>query len=401
MPGKPNVVFVLGGPGAGKGTECGKLVEEFGFVHLSAGDLLREERKNGGQQGELINDYIKEGKIIPVAITIGLIKTAMEKAGTEGKDKFLIDGFPRNADNLSGWNEIMDEVCEVHFCLYMECTEEIMQQRILGRNEGRADDNAEAIKKRFKTYVESTMPIIKIFEQRGLLRTVDSTGTPEEVHAVCQQLFAQFQPLVLTYFDGPGRGELARLALSAGNVEYKDNRVAFAEWPAIKSNPESVVNKCFGQMPVVSHGCVAIGQSLAVASYCADFGLHKGRYLSPIQRAQITMFLGAHADIQASLYKCHFGSSESKAEGLKNLPTAVAPVLAGLEKNVPDTGFLCGGNVPSLADLAVFDNYTSPFPGLNAEGTKVDLAPYPKLAKLVERVGEFPSIKAYVAKRGF
>jgi len=215
MPGKPNVVFVLGGPGAGKGTECGKLVEEFGFVHLSAGDLLREERKNGGQQGELINDYIKEGKIIPVAITIGLIKTAMEKAGTEGKDKFLIDGFPRNADNLSGWNEIMDEVCEVHFCLYMECTEEIMQQRILGRNEGRADDNAEAIKKRFKTYVESTMPIIKIFEQRGLLRTVDSTGTPEEVHAVCQQLFAQFQP-----------GSQDAAVVVVVSVEIKNDRVS-------------------------------------------------------------------------------------------------------------------------------------------------------------------------------
>lgn len=194
MPGKPNVVFVLGGPGAGKGTECAKLVQEYGFVHLSAGDLLREERKNGGEQGELIDSYIKEGKIIPVAITIGLIKTAMEKAGADGKDKFLIDGFPRNADNLDGWNKIMDDVCVVHFCLYMECTEEIMQQRILGRDEGRADDNIEAVRKRFKTYVESTMPIIKIFEQRELLKQVDSTGTPEQVHAACQQIFAQFKP---------------------------------------------------------------------------------------------------------------------------------------------------------------------------------------------------------------
>ena len=58
----PDVVFVLGGPGAGKGTQCARIVEEFGFVHLSAGDLLRAERKNGGETGELIASYIKDGK---------------------------------------------------------------------------------------------------------------------------------------------------------------------------------------------------------------------------------------------------------------------------------------------------------------------------------------------------
>lgn len=190
---KPNVVFVLGGPGAGKGTECAKLVDEFGFVHLSAGDLLREERKNGGEKGELINNYIKEGKIIPVAITIGLLDVAMKKAGAGGKDKFLIDGFPRNADNLSGWNEMMKDVCDVRFCLYMECNEEAMQKRLLGRDQGRADDNLEAIKKRFATYHESTMPIIKTFEKEGLLRQVDSSKTPEEVHNACKEIFAEFK----------------------------------------------------------------------------------------------------------------------------------------------------------------------------------------------------------------
>ena len=63
---KPAVVFVLGGPGAGKGTQCGKIVEEYGYVHLSAGDLLRAERKSGSAQGQMISEYIAEGKIVPV-----------------------------------------------------------------------------------------------------------------------------------------------------------------------------------------------------------------------------------------------------------------------------------------------------------------------------------------------
>merc|ERR1719410_3239303 len=99
---KPNVVFVLGGPGAGKGTQCANLVNEFGLVHLSAGDLLRAERNSGSKDAELINNYIKEGKIVPVAITVGLIKKAMNNLmSNEGKYVFIIDGFPRNYDNLS------------------------------------------------------------------------------------------------------------------------------------------------------------------------------------------------------------------------------------------------------------------------------------------------------------
>jgi UMP-CMP kinase len=68
----------------------------------SAGDLLREERKSGSANGELIEKYIREGQIVPVVITVNLIKKAMEKAGEDGKHLFLIDGFPRNQDNLDG-----------------------------------------------------------------------------------------------------------------------------------------------------------------------------------------------------------------------------------------------------------------------------------------------------------
>lgn len=109
----PKVFFVLGGPGSGKGTQCANLVRDFGFKHLSAGDLLRAERARGGANAELINNYIAEGKIVPIHITVNLIKDAMEEAGWD-KHVFLIDGFPRSDENLQGWNDVMDG--KIEFC---------------------------------------------------------------------------------------------------------------------------------------------------------------------------------------------------------------------------------------------------------------------------------------------
>ena len=91
--------FVLGLPGAGKGTQCARLVEEYGFVHLSAGDLLRKERQSGSENADMINKICLAGKIVPSTITCGLLKKAMQDAGWDSK-KFLIDGYPRNDDNV-------------------------------------------------------------------------------------------------------------------------------------------------------------------------------------------------------------------------------------------------------------------------------------------------------------
>ncbi|CAN0307912.1 unnamed protein product, partial [Hapterophycus canaliculatus] len=95
---KPPVVFVLGGPGSGKGTQCERLAKEYGYVHLSAGELLRQERASGSSDGQLIDEYIREGRIVPVAISLALLRKAMEASGP--LSRFLIDGFPRNRDNV-------------------------------------------------------------------------------------------------------------------------------------------------------------------------------------------------------------------------------------------------------------------------------------------------------------
>uniref|UniRef100_A0A0G2JSJ2 Cytidine/uridine monophosphate kinase 1 n=1 Tax=Rattus norvegicus TaxID=10116 RepID=A0A0G2JSJ2_RAT len=157
---KPLVVFVLGGPGAGKGTQCARIVEKYGYTHLSAGELLRDERKNpDSQYGELIEKYIKEGKIVPVEITISLLKREMDQtmAANAQKNKFLIDGFPRNQDNLQGWNKTMDGKADVSFVLFFDCNNEICIDRCLerGKSSGRSDDNRESLEKRYLSLTTS------------------------------------------------------------------------------------------------------------------------------------------------------------------------------------------------------------------------------------------------------
>jgi len=215
---KPKVVFVLGGPGAGKGTQCTTLVEDeqfkSSFAHLSAGDLLRAERNSGSEDAELINNYIKEGKIVPVEITVGLIKNAMTKLmAEEGKYVFIIDGFPRNQDNLEGWNKVMGTDCDVEFLLFLDCTEEEMTKRILDRaaksEVKRKDDNEETLKKRFKVYMESTMPIVEIFEGQQKLAKVSSMGSVDEIYANVRRHFVPFvqKPNVVFVLGGPGAGK--------------------------------------------------------------------------------------------------------------------------------------------------------------------------------------------------
>jgi UMP-CMP kinase len=112
------VIFVLGGPGAGKGTQCSKLVQEFDFEHLSAGDLLRAERnRTGSPFKELINNYIAEGQIVPMEITIALLHAAMKQST---KTRFLIDGFPRKMDQALSFEE---KVCKSNGVLFFDCPE--------------------------------------------------------------------------------------------------------------------------------------------------------------------------------------------------------------------------------------------------------------------------------------
>jgi len=117
-------------------------------------------------------------------VTVQLLENAMTEVIEKSKDKrgkFLIDGFPRQMDQALKFEET---VCPSKFVLFFDCPEEEMQKRLLerGKTSGRSDDNAESIKKRFKTFVETSMPVVDYFEKQGRVVTVVATKTPDEVY---------------------------------------------------------------------------------------------------------------------------------------------------------------------------------------------------------------------------
>ncbi|KAJ8717479.1 hypothetical protein PYW08_005878 [Mythimna loreyi] len=178
----PEVVFVLGAPGSGKGTQCSFISKEYDFVHLSAGDLLREERQRpGSEYGEMIEEKIRNGEIVPVEVTCSLLHKAMQNSG---KTRFLIDGFPRNKDNLDGWNRVMSDKTKLLFVLFFECSPDICTERCLGRGaagSGRSDDNLESLQKRFNTYLNDTLPIINHYDEQSLVRRINAEVNPQKV----------------------------------------------------------------------------------------------------------------------------------------------------------------------------------------------------------------------------
>jgi len=187
---KVTVIFVLGGPGAGKGTQCSLLVEKYNFSHLSAGDLLRAEQdRPNSEYGDLIRTCIREGMIVPMEVTIKLLENAMRaalqsKSGsgwTDGKGRFLIDGFPRKMDQAFKFEE---DVCHSSLVLFFTTNEETMLNRLLerGKTSGRDDDNVESIKKRFITYKKTTMPVIERYEKLSKVAEIDSSPAVDQVH---------------------------------------------------------------------------------------------------------------------------------------------------------------------------------------------------------------------------
>lgn len=188
-PEKVTVIYILGGPGSGKGTQSAHLVKDFGFSHLSAGDLLREEQvRTGSEYGQLIKDFIKDGKIVPMEVTVKLLENAMREKmqGTDGRGRFLIDGFPRKMDQGVFFEE---SVCPAKCVLFLDCPEDVMRARLLnrGKTSGRSDDNEESIKKRFVTFVETSMPVIDHFDKQGKVVKVSATGSEDQVYELVKE----------------------------------------------------------------------------------------------------------------------------------------------------------------------------------------------------------------------
>ncbi|KAH3798939.1 hypothetical protein DPMN_152543 [Dreissena polymorpha] len=171
-PGLPEgpIIFVAGGPGSGKGTQCARIIKRYpDFVHISVGDLIRAEISNKGtadQKWSMISQLVSKGEMAPEQETVELLKKQL--INNKSAKAFIIEGFPRNKAQVEAFNK---EIGGLNFVMLFDCEEYYMQNRLLkrGRDSGRIDDNATAIANRLNFYKYNTLPIMKHYEDEGKL----------------------------------------------------------------------------------------------------------------------------------------------------------------------------------------------------------------------------------------
>lgn len=184
------VVFVLGGPGSGKGTQCGLLSEKFEFEHLSVGALLRKASNDPKNPFcEEIKRHLIKGTLVPSELIVDLLLETLESSDFEN---FLVDGFPRSMDNFNAWygSERASQKAFVAGVFVLECPEETLVQRLKAR--GRSDDHDEAIKSRVHIFNTVTLEVIEHFEKKGdaLVWRIDADRDRQTVFKEMQAVLA-------------------------------------------------------------------------------------------------------------------------------------------------------------------------------------------------------------------
>ena len=180
-------IILLGPPGAGKGTQAQKLVEERNMVQLSTGDMLREARTSGTEMGKKVAAVMDAGNLVTDEIVIGLIREKLEQGAAGG---FIFDGFPRTlaqADALDGLLSEMGQKLDAVIDLQVD--DEVLVSRIVGRAEAaaaagqpvRADDNEDALRVRLAAYYKQTSPLIGYYYAKGGLKSVDGLASMDDV----------------------------------------------------------------------------------------------------------------------------------------------------------------------------------------------------------------------------
>ena len=164
-------IVIFGAPGSGKGTYSARLVDTFKLDHISTGDVLRAEIKNGTGLGKTAQGYIDNGQLIPDELMIGILANVYDSF--KGSKGVIFDGFPRTIAQAEALKTMLEERGEkISAMINLEVSEDILMARLLRRAtlEGRADDNEETIKKRFAVYHNQTAPLIEWFKGQGVFQ---------------------------------------------------------------------------------------------------------------------------------------------------------------------------------------------------------------------------------------
>ena len=203
-------LILLGPPGAGKGTQAERLVSDFDLPYFATGDILRAEVKEGTDLGKQVKEYMDRGDLAPDELIVKVIAERIERG--EAEDGFLLDGFPRNADQVKALDEQLQRLNrQVTAVLLIEADDEEVIRRLSGRRvcqknghnyhvefdppkrEGvcdqdgskliqRDDDKPDTVKHRLEVYHRETHPLIELYEDRGILRRFDGKRPAGEVH---------------------------------------------------------------------------------------------------------------------------------------------------------------------------------------------------------------------------
>ena len=176
---KQRLLF-LGPPGAGKGTQAQQLAAGHNLLHLSTGDLLRAEVAAGSALGQEAEAVMARGELVSDALVLAIVRSRLEAQAASGGGGWLLDGFPRNRAQAEALGALLDELQQpIELVVLMELDDAVLIQRLLAR--GRADDNEAVIRHRLEVYREQTAPLIRYYEERGLLQAVEANGLVDEI----------------------------------------------------------------------------------------------------------------------------------------------------------------------------------------------------------------------------
>lgn len=187
-------LILFGPPGSGKGTQSEKLIEKYGLIHLSTGNLLREEIANQTKLGLEAKSFMDKGQLVPDAVVIGMIGSALD-ANPQAKG-FLFDGFPRTVAQAEALDNLLaGKASEIAIVLALEVDREELVKRLLnrGKSSGRSDDTDESvIRARLVEYENKTAPVANYYAQNGKVVYVKGVGSIDEIfHSLCRQIEAR------------------------------------------------------------------------------------------------------------------------------------------------------------------------------------------------------------------
>ena len=183
-------IVIFGAPGSGKGTQSERIVEKYGINHISTGDVLRAEIKNGTELGKTAKGYIDQGQLIPDELMIDILASVFDSF--EDSKGVIFDGFPRTIAQAEALKKMLAERGQdVSVMVDLDVPEEELMVRLIkrGKDSGRADDNEETIKKRLHVYHSQTAPLIDWYKNEKKYQHINGLGTMEGIFAeICEAI---------------------------------------------------------------------------------------------------------------------------------------------------------------------------------------------------------------------